>query len=55
LFREENEWQQNTLVFLVARPGREFDISPSFGIAVDVGIMVLVSEQEKVKKERPTT
>jgi hypothetical protein len=49
----EDEWDRETLLILVPRIGREFNISPKFGIALEAGIMALLLEEKKVLKERP--
>ncbi|GAB2766125.1 hypothetical protein [Salinimicrobium soli] len=48
----ENEWERQTSFLLVPRVGREFNISPKFGIAVEGGLLVILSDKETVKKER---
>ena len=44
----EDEWERETLLILVPRLGREFNISRKFGIALEVGFMVLLIDEEKV-------
>lgn len=51
--RDETEWERTKYIFLGSRIGMEFNISSQFGIAVEAGFIVQVSEDEQVKKERP--
>ncbi len=49
----EDEWDRETLLILVPRLGREFNISTKFGVALEAGFMVLLMDEKKVLKERP--
>ncbi|SDL85951.1 hypothetical protein SAMN04488034_1186 [Salinimicrobium catena] len=49
----EDEWERNSDLVLAPRIGREINLSPKFGIAIEAGLMVLLISDEKVKKERP--
>ncbi|WP_029035112.1 hypothetical protein [Salinimicrobium terrae] len=51
----ENEWRRETSFLIVPRIGREFNISSKFGVALEAGFLVILSEHEKVKKENPST
>lgn len=51
--RSENEWKRNTMLFLVPRVGREFNLSSKFGIALEAGILFILYDHEKVLKENP--
>ena len=48
----EGEWEKRRNLVLVPRLGREFNISPEFGIALEAGIMVVLIETNEAKKDR---
>ncbi len=48
----EGEWEERTNLLLVPRLGREFNISSQFGIALEAGIMLMLMDRNKAKKER---
>lgn len=50
----ENEWRKENSVYFGPRVGREFNITPGFGIALEGGILFIISEKETVKKRRDT-
>lgn len=49
----EDEWERETLLILVPRIGREFNISSKFGIALEAGFMALLMDEKTVLRERP--
>lgn len=49
---DETEWERQEVFLLAPKVGREFNISPKFGIALEAGLLVILSEDETVKKER---
>jgi hypothetical protein len=49
---DETEWERQTLFMLVPKLGREFNLSPKFGIALEAGIALVLSDKETVKKEQ---
>lgn len=53
--KAEDEWERENTFVLVPRIGREFNISSRFGIAVEAGLLVIISDETKVKKERPSS
>lgn len=48
----EGEWEKRMNLVFVPRIGREFNISPEFGIALEAGIMVLLVDENEAKKDR---
>jgi hypothetical protein len=48
----EGEWEKRMNLLLVPRLGREFNITPQFGIALEAGLMLMLIDQNKPKKER---
>lgn len=51
----EDQYERQTTFFLVPRIGREFNITSKFGVALEVGALFLLVEEEKIKKERPNS
>lgn len=48
----EGEWEKRMNLLLVPRLGREFNITSQFGVALEVGGMLMILDQNKAKKER---
>lgn len=48
----EGEWEKRMNLLLVPRLGREFNITPQFGIALEAGIMLMLIDENTAKKER---
>lgn len=48
----EGEWEKRMNLLLVPRLGREFNVTPQFGVALEAGIMVMLIDSNKAKKER---
>lgn len=48
----EGEWEKRTNLLLVPRLGREFNINDRFGIALELGIMLMLINEDQPKKER---
>lgn len=51
--RNENEWTRNTTFFLVPAVGREFNFNSHFGIALEAGILIVLSDHEKTLRKDP--
>jgi len=49
----ENEWNRGEYFFLGPGIGREFNISSNFAVALETGFFVILSENEKEKRESP--
>ena len=48
----EGNWEKRMNLILVPRLGRELNLSPEFGIALEAGIMILLIDSNTPKKER---
>lgn len=48
----EGEWEKRMNLLLVPRLGREFNITPEFGVALEAGIMFMLMDENTAKKER---
>lgn len=48
----EGEWEKRMNLLLVPRLGREFNITPEFGVALEAGIMLMLMDKNTAKKER---
>ena len=48
----EGEWETRQNLLLVPRLGREFNITPEFGVALEAGIMLMLMDKNTAKKER---
>jgi hypothetical protein len=48
----EGEWETRQNLLLVPRLGREFNITPEFGVALEAGITLMLMDKNTAKKER---
>ena len=48
----EGEWEKRMNLLLVPRLGRDFNLTPQFGVALEAGIMLLLMDRNTAKKER---
>ena len=48
----EGEWEKRMNLLLVPRLGRDFNITPQFGVALEAGIMLMLMDRNTAKKER---
>ncbi len=48
----EGEWEKRMNLLLVPRLGREFNVTPQFGIALEAGVMLMLADENTAKKER---
>lgn len=48
----EGEWEKRTNLLFVPRLGREFNFTSEFGLALEVGLMLMLMDQNKAKKTR---
>ncbi|NJW54062.1 hypothetical protein [Salinimicrobium oceani] len=48
----EGEWEKRMNLLLVPRLGRDFNLTPQFGVALEAGIMLLLLNKNIAKKER---
>lgn len=48
----EGEWEKRMDLLLVPRLGREFNLTPEFGVALEAGIMLMLIDKNTAKKER---
>ena len=48
----EGEWEKRMNLLLVPRLGREFNVTPEFGVALEAGIMLMLMDKNTAKKER---
>lgn len=48
----EGEWEERINLLLVPRLGREFNLTPQFGIALEAGLMLMLMDENTPKKER---
>ena len=48
----EGEWEKRMNLLLVPRLGREFNVTPQFGVALEAGIMLMLMDENTAKKER---
>lgn len=48
----EGEWEKRTNLLLVPRLGRDFNLTPQFGVALEAGVMLMLLDQNTAKKER---
>ena len=49
----KNEWERNTSYMIGPGVGAEINITPKFGIAMEIGLSFVVHEEEKNNTERP--
>lgn len=48
----QDEWEKHMNLVLVPRLGREFNITPQFGVALEAGVMIMLMDRNEAKKER---
>ena len=48
----EGEWEKRMNLLLVPRLGREFNVTPQFGVALEAGMMLSLLDENTSKKER---
>jgi hypothetical protein len=48
----QGPWEKRTNLVLVPRLGREFNISSTFGVALEAGILVMLIDRNVARKER---
>lgn len=48
----EGEWEERMNLLLVPRLGRELNLTPQFGIALEAGVMLMLMDENTPKKER---
>jgi hypothetical protein len=48
----EGEWEKRMNLLLVPRLGRDFNLTPQFGVALEAGIMLMLMDRNTAKKER---
>ena len=48
----EGEWEKRMNLLFVPRLGREFNVTPQFGIALEAGIMLMLIDRNTAKKEK---
>ena len=48
----EGGWEKRMNLLLVPRLGRDFNLTPQFGVALEAGFMLMLLDQNTAKKER---
>mgnify|MGYP006189136267 CR=1 FL=1 len=48
----EGEWEKRMNLLFVPRLGREFNVTPQFGISLEAGVMLMLVDRNTAKKER---
>lgn len=48
----EGEWEKRMNLLFVPRLGREFNVTPQFGVALEAGLMLMLVDRNTAKKER---
>ena len=48
----EGEWEERMNLLLVPRLGREFNLTPQFGVALEAGVMLMLMDRNTAKKDR---
>ncbi|MHA6279597.1 hypothetical protein ACXYMT_05400 [Salinimicrobium sp. CAU 1759] len=48
----EGEWEKRMNLLLVPRLGRDFNLTPQFGVALEAGVMLMLMDKNTAKKER---
>lgn len=51
----EDQYEREMTLFFVPKVGREFNITSKFGVALELGAMIILFEEEKIKRERPNS
>ena len=51
----EDKYERQTTFFFVPRIGREFNITSKFGVALELGGLIVLVEEIKIKRERPVS
>lgn len=50
--RSEGQWEERMNLLFVPRMGRQLNITPQFGVALEVGLMLMLIDKNRAKKER---
>ena len=50
--QNEGEWERRMNLLLVPRLGREFNVTPQFGVALEGGVMLMLIDENTAKKQR---